>query len=233
VWKLLEWYRPDPAADADPFETREKTRKQISAILLRTAGRNPSALAPLRRQVDRYQDHLLQAELSHTVKRLLNKPVHQRLIRLQMTFYAIAMAPVALFGLVHNIVPYMFTKYTPRLVRQEPIRAFAYFGVGFLAFTTAYAGFGFWLWYFAGMTWKWALAYLALLPPAGFAALHYRRNLLVYRDRILVRTFFWNQEELLRLLRRERREVIHRFRELETDLRTDPDPNPSAGGAET
>jgi hypothetical protein len=150
-----------------------------------------------------------------------------------MTFYAIAMAPVALFGLVHNIVPYMFTKYTPRLVRQEPIRAFAYFGVGFLAFTTAYAGFGFWLWYFAGMTWKWALAYLALLPPAGFAALHYRRNLLVYRDRILVRTFFWNQEELLRLLRRERREVIHRFRELETDLRTDPDPNPSAGGAET
>jgi glycerol-3-phosphate O-acyltransferase/dihydroxyacetone phosphate acyltransferase len=233
VWKLMEWYRPDPAADADPFETREKNRQQISAVLLRAAARNPSALAPLRRQVDRYQDHLHQAELSHAVKRLLNKPVRQRLIRLQMTFYAIAMSPVALFGLVHNIVPYMFTKYTARLARQEPIRAFAYFGVGFLAFTVTYAAFGFWLWYFAGMSWKWAFAYLALLPPAGFAALHYRRNILVYRDRILVRTFFWNQEELLWLLRRERREVINRFRELEANLRTDPDPNPSAGGTET
>jgi len=233
IWKLLEWYRPDPAAGGDPFETREKTRKQISAILLRAAVRNSSVIAPLRRQVDRYQDHLRQAELSHAVKRLLNKPVHQRLIRLQMTFYAIAMAPVALFGLVHNIVPYMFTKYTARLVRQEPIRAFAYFGVGFLAFTVTYAALGFWLWYFVGMTWKWALAYLALLPPAGFAALHYRRNILVYRDRILVRSFFWNQEELLRLLRRERQEVINRFRELEADVRKDADPYASARDTET
>lgn len=218
LWKLLEWYRPDPASDSGAFETRSRNRKQISAVLLKAASRNRSALAPLRRQVDRYQDHLRQAELSHAVKRLLNKPVRQRLIRLRMTFYAIVMAPVALFGLVHNIVPYMFTKYTARLAREEPIQAFAYFGVGFLAFTAVYAALGFWLWYSAGMSWKWAIVYLGLLPPAGFAALHYRRNILVYRDKVLVRRFFWNHAELLRLLRRERREVINRFKELEADL---------------
>jgi len=230
VWKLLEWYRPDPSAASDPFETRATNRKQLTAVLLQVASSNPSGLAVLRRQVDRYQDHLRQAELSHAVRRLLNKPVRQRLIRLRMTIYAIAMAPVALFGLVHNIVPYLVTKYTARLARQEPIRAFAYFGVGFLAFTITYAGLGCWLWYFAGMNWKWALAYPALLPPAGFAALHYRRNILVYRDHILVRTFFWNRAELFWLLHRERREVLNCFEELEADLRSSHNPDPSPTG---
>lgn len=65
---------------------------------------------------------------------------------------------------------------------------------------------------------KWIIVYLALLPPAGFAALRYRRNIVMYRDKILVRTFFWNREELVRLLRRERGDLIARFKELEADL---------------
>lgn len=232
MWKLLEWYRPDPGETDDPFESRAKNRRQLTDILTKAAASDPDSVAALRRKADRYKDHLRQAELSRAVKRSLDNPVRERLIRLRMTLYALLMAPVALFGLVHNVVPYMFTKYAARLVRQEPTRVFAYFGVGFLAFTVAYLSLGFWLWYFAGMSWKWVLCYLALLPPAGFAALHYRRNILIYREKILVRTFFWKQEELVRLLRRERREVIRGFEALEAAFRPQQHTDHSAAGPE-
>ncbi|MFP3998344.1 MAG: lysophospholipid acyltransferase family protein [Desulfobacterales bacterium] len=220
IWKILEWYKPDPEEISDPFETRVKNRQRLTNILTRAVAHDPSAVKALRRQVDLYRDHLRQTELSRAAKQSLDNPVRERLIRLRMTLYTLLMAPVALFGLLHNIVPYMLTKYTARLAREEPIRVFAYFGVGFLAFSLAYGTFGFWLWFFAEMNWKWILAYLALLPPAGFAALRYRRNIVRYRDKILVRAFFWNQEELVRLLRRERRDITERLEKLEAELTT-------------
>jgi len=214
LWKLLDWYRPDAGQAADPVETRLQDRKKLTAILSTAMTQEPSAVSVLRRQVDRYQDHLRQAELTQAAKRSLDKPVRERLIRLRMTIYALAMAPVALFGLLHNVVPYLFTRFAARFIRDEAIRAFAYFGVGALAFAFTYCGFGFWLWYHAGISWNWVLAYLVLLPPTGFAALSYRRNILLYRDKILVRTFFWDNQELVQLLRRERQAVIARFKEL-------------------
>jgi len=214
LWRLLDWYRPDTGDAADRFETRMQDRKNLTAILARAMPDDPDAVSALRRQVDRYQDHLAQTRRSQTLKRSIGTPVRQRLIRLRMTIYAALMAPVALFGLVHNFVPYLLTRYLPRFTSDEAIRAFAYFGVGFLAFGLAYAAFGFWLWHAAGMSWKWVLAYLALLPPTGFATLRYRRNIIIYRDKILLRTFFWNNEELVQLLRRERQSMIERFQEL-------------------
>lgn len=218
LWKLLDWYRPDAGEVSDPFENRIQDRKKLTAILSRAMADDPSAVAALRRQVDRYLDHLHQTELSRALKRSLNEPVRERLserlIRLRMTIYALVMAPVALFGLVHNIAPYLITRYSARLARDEAIRAFAYFGVGLLMFALTYAALGFWLWYGAGMSWSWVLVYLALLPPAGFATLRYRSYILTYRDKILVRTFLWDNAELVELLRRERRALIERFREL-------------------
>jgi len=64
------------------------------------------------------------------------------------------------------------------------------------------------------MGWKGVLGYLATLPPTGFITLRYRRDILVYREKILVRTFFWDQQELLQLLQRERQEVIERLQTL-------------------
>ncbi|MGM0452622.1 MAG: 1-acyl-sn-glycerol-3-phosphate acyltransferase [Thermodesulfobacteriota bacterium] len=214
LWKLLDWYRPEAGEVSDPFEIRIQDRKKLTAILSSAMAEDPSAVAALRRQVDRYLDHLHQTELSRTLKRSLDEPVRERLIRLRMTIYALVMAPVALFGLIHNIVPYLITRFSARLVRDEAIRTFAYFGVGFLMFALTYGGLGFWLWYGAGMSWNWVLVYLALLPPAGFATLRYRSYILIYRDKILVRTFFWDNAELVALLRRERRALIERFREL-------------------
>ena len=216
IWKLLDWYRPDAEGGSDHLEIRLQSREYLTDVLARAAAHEPTSVSALRLLVDRYQDHLLQTRLSRSVKESLDKPVRERLIRLRMTIYAMAMAPVALFGLVHNIIPYLFTKYTARIFQDEAIRTFAYFGIGMVAFTLTYGGFGFWLWYSFGMEIKWTIAYLALLPPTGFSALRYRRNVLLYRNKILVRTFFWNNAELVELLRRERQEIIERFRELET-----------------
>jgi len=214
LWKLMDWYRPDPGKLSDAVITRVQDREYLATALSRAMARDPSSVSALRRQVDRYLDHLHQAELGQVAKRSLDEPMREWLIRLRMTIYALLMAPVALFGLVHNVVPYLLARYLPRFTRDEAIRAFAYFGVGALAFTLTYSVFGFWLWYFAGLNWNWALGYLALLPPAGFAALRYRRDILIYRDKILVRTFFWDNKELVQLLRRERQGVIERFQEL-------------------
>ena len=217
IWKLLDWYRPDTEGGSDHLEVRVQSREYLTDVLTRAAVHDPSSVSALRLMVDRFQDHLLQTRLSRSVKERLDKPVRERLIRLRMTIYAMIMAPVALFGLVHNIVPYLFTKYMARLFQDEAIRTFAYFGIGMLAFILTYWGFGFWLWYSFGLELKWTIAYLALLPPTGFAALRYRKNVLLYRDKILVRTFFWNNAELVELLRRERQEIIERFRELEAN----------------
>jgi len=214
LWRLLDWYRPDTGDAADRFETRMQDRKNLTDILGRAMANDPAAVSALRRQVDRYQDHLSQTRRSQILKRSMDEPVRQRLIRLRMTIYALLMAPLALFGLMHNLVPYLLTRYLPRFTKDEAIRAFAYFGVGFLAFGLAYAAFGFWLWHAAAMSWKWVLGYLALLPPTGFATLRYRRNIIIYRDKILLRSFFWNNEELVQLLRRERQSMIEHFQEL-------------------
>lgn len=214
IWKLLDWYRPDAAELPVHLEARVQNREHLAAILSRAAIQDPASVAALRRQLNRFQDHLQQTRLSQAVKQSLDEPVHKRLLRLRMTIYTLVVAPVALFGMIHNVVPYLFTKYAARLTRDEAIRAFAYFGIGFLAFTLTYGGLGFWLWYSADLNWKWVIGYLALMPPTGFIALRYRRNILLYRDTILVRTFFWNNQEQIQLLRRERQAMIRRFREL-------------------
>ena len=216
VWKLLDWYRPetrDERISRNSLEIRLQDHKKLATILARTAKHDPAKISALRLHVDRYLDHLHQTELSRALKRSLDEPVRERLIRLRRTIYVLVMAPVALFGLAHNLVPYLAARYAARFPRDEAIQAFTCFGVGFLAFTAAYGGFGFWLWHSVGMNWKWMLAYIALLPPAGYAALRYRRDILVYRDKILLRSFFWNNQELFQLLRRERQDLLERLQE--------------------
>lgn len=213
LWRMLDWYRPSASAAAEGFESRIHGRQYISDVVTRAARNDPAQLAAMRKQVDRYKDHLSQTRLSEDLSHQLNEPVRERLIRLRMTLYALLMAPIAIYGLVHNVIPYQISKWLPKLSKDAAVRAFAYFGVGVLAFTISYTLYGVWLWH-GGMEWKWILLYLATLPPAGFATLRYRRNILRYRRRILVRTFFWNQEELIKLLRRERQAMFDHFRVL-------------------
>lgn len=211
LWKLVDWYRRSSPAAGRALQGRVLGRQHISEVLSQTAVREPEAIEDLRNRVARYRDHLSQTELKRVQDHSLRVPVRERLLRSRMTLYTIIMAPLALFGLVHNIVPYLLTKWLAQLGRDEAVRAFAYFGLGVITFIASYALVGTWLWRYSDSGVGGVLLYLLALPPTGFAALHYRRNVLAYRDKILVRALIWNRRELVELLREERNALLARF----------------------
>ncbi len=211
--RVISWFRPqliEPINLSDALESRQR----INALLHSVARADPAAIEELRQRIDRYQAHLRQHDLRLDLRQRFDQPLRERLIRLRMTAYAILMAPVAAFGFVHNAVPYLFSLFVGRRFRNDAVRAFAYFGVGTLAFTGAYTLFGFWMWQFTERSLVGSLTYLATLPPTGFLCLRYRRRITQYRARILVRTFFRRQDTMRALLREERNQIFERLEDL-------------------
>lgn len=214
VWKLLRLYHRSSQARGRALEERILSRQMISAVLSEALEQEPRSVIALRNQLERYKDHLGQTRLRAALEQPFDQPVRERWIRLRMTIFAVVMAPVALFGLVHNAAPYLVTKFLPRIFRDEAVRTFAYFGIGVLAFLASYAAFGYWLWQTSDLGAPWILAYLAALPPSGFAALGYRRTIMAYRDKVLLRTVVFDRAQLVELLRGEREALFRRFQAL-------------------
>jgi len=213
LWRMLSWYHRSSRQAGYALEGRILSRQYIAQVLSRAVESAPRQVDALRSHVERYKDHLGQTNLRLAAAGSLAEPVKEKLLRLRMTLFAVLMAPVALFGLVHNIVPYLFIKFVPRAFVDPAIRAFAYFGIGAIAFTASYGLIGYWLSQQA-LSIPQTLTYLAALPPTGFAALGYRRTIVVYRNKILLRTALWNNVELIRLLQHERQALLGRFRAL-------------------
>ncbi|NDY95007.1 1-acyl-sn-glycerol-3-phosphate acyltransferase [Wenzhouxiangella limi] len=209
--RLTGLYSRSSADTAAAFQRRVYTRQFIGAVVGKAWQADPARVVELRRNVERFRDHLRQTEVRQALAGSTGTPVTGRLLRLKMTAYAILMAPIALFGLIHNVLPYAFARLGALLVRDEAIRVFAYFGLGVVGFGACYALIGYGLWQHTELGLAPTLVYLAALPPTGFVALRYRRNILRYRDRILVRTLFWDERELVELLRTERALVQDQF----------------------
>jgi len=209
--RFLGLYRRGSPETAAAFQRRVYNRQFVGEILDRAMRNDPERVDELRLRVERYRDHLRQTEVRQALASSTGNPVTERLLVLRMTVYAVLMAPIALFGLVHNILPYLFARFGPLLIRDEAVRAFSYFGLVVVGFGSCYALLGWWLWYQVEFGLARTLIYIAALPPTGFVALGYRRNVLRYRDKILVRTLFWNQRELVELLRAERDAIQDRL----------------------
>jgi 1-acyl-sn-glycerol-3-phosphate acyltransferase len=214
VWKLLRLYHRSSEATGRALEQRILSRNLISTVLSRALAAEPRSVLALRNHLERYKDHLGQTQLRAAIEQSFEQPVRQRWLRLRMTIFALLMAPVALFGLAHNVVPYLLTQFLPRTFRDEAVRTFAYFGVGVLSFLSSYALIGYWLWTSSQMSTPWILAYIASLPPSGFAALGYRRTIMAYRDKVLLRTVLFDRAQLVELLRGERESLLRRFQVL-------------------
>ncbi len=208
-----QWFRPTPEVHKD-LASGFRTRQEINEALSRIAAQEPQAVEDLHVEMEKYKDHLSQTRLRQEIRHSFDKPVKERLIRLRMTLYAVFMAPFALFGFLHNFLPYILTLFIARLFREEPMRIFAYFGVGIVVFSLTYLLYAILFWYYIKASVPWCLLYLVLVLGTGFASLRYRRKIVNYRDKILVRTLFYSQDNLRRLLQRKRREIIARFQEL-------------------
>jgi len=214
TWKMLRLYHRSSQATGRALEQRILSRQLISAVLSNALEQEPRAVLALKKHLERYKDHLAQTRLRAALEQPFDQPVRERWIRLRMSIFAVVMAPVALFGLVHNALPYLVTKFLPRLFRDEAVRTFAYFGIGVLAFLSSYVALAYWLWQSTDFGWQWILAYVAALPPAGFAALGYRRTIMAYRDKVLLRTVLFDRRQLVELLRGERESLFKRFEAL-------------------
>ncbi|NBB85254.1 MAG: hypothetical protein GVY12_03400 [Bacteroidetes bacterium] len=215
LWTLAaRWYQRSTPETQAAFKRRMLSRKYIYDVLQRALHVVPGRIDALRIRVERYRDHLQQRHLRGALRHADDDPVRVRLLRLRMTLYAVLMAPIVMFGFMHNAVPYFVTKLTARRFEEEAIRGFAYFALGILAFGLTYVGIGFFLWRYTEVSLLWSLLYVALLPPTGLAVLTYRRTIVLYRNRILVRTFLLNQEDEAALLREERQMIAERFEQL-------------------
>lgn len=219
---ILGWYRRGSATRGHAIESRVQGRRQVNAVLNRALAQDPEAVDALRNRVERYKDHLDQVRLKHSLSPSLDGAPRGRRLRWRMTGYAIAMAPIALFGLVHNAVPFLVTWWASRGFSDEGTRLFAAFGIGVLSFLATYAAFGWWAWHTVHVSREWALVYAASLPPTGLVALGYRRTVLLYRDAILLRTWFWTHRELAHLMNEDRQAIIEAFNEI-AERRHEPD----------
>ncbi len=212
---LWDWYRGRGAHTPLPLDEQVQGHRRIIDVLHQARRHEPDAVADLQKRVARYNDHLAQTELRRALDAArFDAPVRERLLRLRMTLYAVAVATVALFGAVHNIVPYLVTRWLARRFREDAVRAFAYFGIGMLAFAVTYLAIALSLWHLSAMDALAMALYLLALPPTGLAALSYRAKVVVYRDKILLRTFLWHHNDWAELLARERRGVLNDFQDL-------------------
>ncbi len=212
---LWDWYFGRATDGAPPLDEQVQGHYRINTVLQQARIDAPDAVADLRKRVRRYNDHLAQTELRRAVAAgRFDAPVRERLLRLRMTLYAVAVAPIALFGAGHNIVPYLVTRWLARRFREDAVRAFAYFGIGVTAFALTYLAVGLSLWHLTAMSTPLIALYLLALPPTGLAALSYRGKVVLYRDKILVRTFLWHHNDWAEVLARERRALLADFQRL-------------------
>lgn len=210
---ILGWFRPHQVAPEDLQELFEG-RSQLNQALSRASLLEPELVDELNRRVIRYKDHLRQLNLRDDLNQDFAQPIKEKLLRLRMTLYALGMAPFALYGLLHNLVPWLIARFFGKRFHDEALRTFAYFGVGLAAFISTYLVFGFWLWRFTDRNLTSSLIYLATLPPTGLIALHYRTRITQYRHQILVRTFLLKRESLMQKLDDERQSIIRQLEKL-------------------
>ncbi|MCF8029697.1 MAG: 1-acyl-sn-glycerol-3-phosphate acyltransferase [Desulfohalobiaceae bacterium] len=213
--RLQQWFRPEEAGVRKDLHTVLRGQQHMGDLLAWAAEEEPGVIDDLSAAVERYKSHLAQYRLREDLGDSFDRPVQERLMRLRMTLYAVLMAPFALVGFVHNLPPYLATLFSSRLFREEAIRGFAAFALGIGFFSLAYFFYAAVFWHFLLQSPLLLIAYLVALLWTGFACLRYRRRIMRYRDKILVRTLFSTHRHLSRGLRREREEILSRLRDLQ------------------
>lgn len=208
---------PGPREDLDD---RFRLRQSVADTLTRMRRESPQRFVQLRRRVRAYKGHLQQVGLHHDLLRRSPARASLRLESLKLTLYAIAFAPVALWGFIHNLPPYALTWLAARLAPDEPQRAIRGFGVGLVLFPLWYLLIG-WLNFESTRSILWTSLYLLSLPPAGFFFLRYRRQLLRYQDKILTRTLFLTNRALIRRLLAERARLLGALRSFSDEVLMD------------
>ena len=189
---------------------------------------DPGAVNDLERQIDRYKTHLNQLRLREDFADRPATTVSVRQEAIKLMLYAVLLAPIAFWGLVHNFVPFRLSRRYALGAPEDAIYAFRAVTGGIVFFGASYGIYAASLWAGLGHWWS-VVGYLSSLPICGFFFLRYRARLTTFRDRIALRTLFQTKRHLLRGLLLERTQLIARIdslrRTYEEIRRAEPEPN--------
>ncbi|HJL21342.1 MAG TPA: 1-acyl-sn-glycerol-3-phosphate acyltransferase [Polyangiaceae bacterium LLY-WYZ-15_(1-7)] len=193
--------------EREDLDGRFKVRQWIADAIAWFEREEPETLRRLERGIDRYSDHLAQLRLRADFAERPARTVSKRRAAIGLSLYAALLAPVAVWGLAHNFVPYRVTRRYALGAPEEAIRGIRAVvgGAGF--FGLAYALYGSAVWAGTG-SWVALTLYLMSLPIAGVWFLRYAQRLAKYADRILLRTLFQTRRRLLRRLLIEREQLL-------------------------
>lgn len=203
-----------------PWDRRDlddtfKAQQYIGNVIDHLVERSPEQVEELERRVRQYRDHVQQVRLRHDA--LLDANLDRMSAgrdSLRLTTYAIAFFPLAIWGLLNHVLPWLAVHAMTRRVRDEATRAITLFVSSLVAFPLFYALQGWLMWKYQETALTWVILYLLTLPLAGFFWLRYLRQILRYRQRMLARTLFRTDRALVTALARERRQLLTFFRTL-------------------
>lgn len=175
---------------------------------------DPGLVARIRMDIRRYRDHLAQLQVRHALLEKGFSNTGRRRDAVRMTAYAVLLGPVAIFGLLNNLIPATIVRQVTRRQPDEAMVAFAGFFTGLIGFPLFYTLQGWALWTMTDQSLVGVILYLLALPITGLFFLRWWRQILAYRERILFRTFFRSEKGLIDTLERERLELIDTFEDL-------------------
>jgi len=210
---LRSWLLDEVRSTRKPQENLDErfwVKTRIAEAVRYFERADPEMFNHMKIRIWRYKDHLRQVRLRHE---FLERPPESVSIRnegLKLTTYAILFALPAAWGFVHNVIPYLLTKHTALLAPDEAMRAIWGFMIGIVVFGIWYGVIGFGI-FMASASAISAVLYTSILPVTGFFFLRYRSRLSRYRSRILTRTLFQSERQLIQHLTEEREAILAEF----------------------
>src|SRR5690606_14478649 len=174
---------------------------------------SPERVERVRQQLRHYKENLEQARLREHFADRAPETLSMRREALRLSLYAVLLAPVFIWGLINNIIPFWITRTIARRTPDEAMRAFTGLLVGVLLFGLAWTIQGYAVWSGTDSVLTTVL-YLVTLPFSGVFALRYRRQVARYRDRIVVRTMVLTRSAMIRQLLAQRERLLDELEDM-------------------
>lgn len=133
----------------------------------------------------------------------------KKLFKVELTGIAkvIAGFPLAAYGVLNNFFPYRITEYIARRFIDDKAKILiALFLGGGITFILFYSAQVLLVWYLEGYIW--AFIYLLTLPPSGFFALGYIKEIRKIQERVSFSFFIFTNRHLIGKMRRARNALI-------------------------
>jgi glycerol-3-phosphate O-acyltransferase/dihydroxyacetone phosphate acyltransferase len=199
-----------------PLEERFQVKQWIADAAEHFAEHEPSRLRKLEDDLARYQTHLERLRLRKDFAERNAESLSTRRESIRLMLYAILLSPIALYGLIHNFIPFRLARRFALAAPEEAMMAIRAFGGGFGFFGMAYFGFGSLAWH-GSQSWLVTSLYLFSLAVSGVWFMRYRRTLQQMRRRILFGVLFRTQKRRIRALLDQRASLLTQVDSLRVD----------------